>query len=249
MPEGPSLVILRELVEELKLEGKEILKVTGNTKIAKERMLYQKVVGFKTWGKHFLICFDGFALRIHLMMFGSYRINDRKDVEPRIGFEFKNAELNFYTCSLEFIEGDLNKVYDWQVDIMSDDWDTKATIKKLKAEPESLVCDVLLNQQLFAGSGNIIKNEVLYRTELHPLNKISSLPAAKLKALVVNARAYAFDFLEWKRAYVLKKHWLIYGKKLCPKKHEVHKEELGKNKRITFFCPICQKRYKVKTSV
>ncbi|RZL50167.1 MAG: endonuclease [Pedobacter sp.] len=247
MPEGPSLVILRELIEELKLEGKEVLNVIGTTELAKSPMQNEKVVAFKTWGKHFLICFDGFALRIHLMMFGSYRINEYKEVPPKIGFLFKNAEINFYTCSIAFIEENLNEVYDWKADIMSDDWSATKAISKLKKEPDTLVCDAILDQHIFSGAGNIIKNEVLYRSKIHPLNKISDLPTAKLKELVSNARTYAFDFLAWKRANVLKKHWEIYSKKVCPKKHPVQKDDVGRHKRVTYYCPECQKLYKSKT--
>lgn len=246
MPEGPSLVILRELVEELNLEGKKVLKVTGTTELNKKRMEQQKVLAFKTWGKHFLICFEDFALRIHLMMFGSYRINEKKNTKPKIGFEFANAELNFYTCSLAFIEGNLNEVYDWNSDIMSDEWSNAKTIKKLKEQPDSLVCDALLDQQIFSGVGNIIKNEALYRSNIHPLNKISSLPPAKLKDLVLHTRSYAFDFLKWKKANVLNKHWEIYSQEQCPKNHYVKKDDLGKNKRVTYFCNKCQKLYKSK---
>lgn len=34
---------------------------------------------------------------------------------------------------------------------------------KLKATPDELICDALLEQDIFAGVGNIIKNEILYR--------------------------------------------------------------------------------------
>ncbi len=45
---------------------------------------------------------------------------------------------------------------------MSDTWNAAAARKKLRAMPETLVCDALLDQNVFAGVGNIIKNEVLY---------------------------------------------------------------------------------------
>lgn len=64
MPEGPSIVILRELIEALHLERQQIIAVSGNTKIDKQRMLNQQITSFKSWGKHFLICFKGFSLRI-----------------------------------------------------------------------------------------------------------------------------------------------------------------------------------------
>jgi endonuclease-8 len=243
MPEGPSLVILRELIEDLNLEGTKVLEVIGTTELDKQRMEGQKVLAFKTWGKHFLVCFEGFALRIHLMMFGTYRINEHKKVQPKIGFIFKDNEINFYTCSLQFIEGDLDEVYDWSADIMSKKWDIKKTIKRLVKHKEDLVCDVLLNQNLFAGSGNIIKNEVLYQIGIQPKSKIKDLPTIKLKALATHANTYAFDFLKWKKEYTLSKHWEVYSKKKCPKNHPIKKENLGKNKRISYYCETCQKLY------
>lgn len=243
MPEGPSIVILRELVEVLHLEGTFITHVVGDTTIDKARMLDQEVISFKSWGKHFLICFKGFSLRIHFLMFGSYRINERKDRPARLGLIFENDELNFYTCALKFIEGDINQTYDWSGDVMSDQWDSKLAIKKLKENGDSLVCDVLLDQNIFSGVGNIIKNEVLYRIGVHPLSTVAGLPPGKLKELVKEARQYSFDFLKWKRAFVLKKKWLVYSRKVCPLGHPVEKESLGKTKRNTFFCEHCQKLF------
>ena len=46
----------------------------------------------------------------------------------------------------------------------------------LKLQPDTLVCDALLDQDLFAGVGNIIKNEVLFRTRVHPESTIGDLP-------------------------------------------------------------------------
>jgi endonuclease-8 len=100
MPEGPSIVILKEIIDQQQLVGEEVIDVGGNTKIDKERMLHQHVVAFRSWGKHFLICFETFSLRVHFMLFGTYRINERKETTPRLSLKFKTAEINFYTCSL-----------------------------------------------------------------------------------------------------------------------------------------------------
>ena len=243
MPEGPSIVILREQIEFLRLEGKQIIAISGNTKIDKERMLHQPVVAFKSWGKHFLICYENFALRIHFLMFGTYRINERKESPARLSLSFENAELNFYTCSLKYIEGAINESYDWSTDVMAQQWSPVKALKKIKAQPGALVCDILLDQQIFSGVGNIIKNEVLYRVGIHPLSIVKSIPLTKLKLLITEARQYSFDFLNWKKAYVLKKHWLVNTRKFCPLKHTLEKAYLGKTKRRTFFCPVCQKLY------
>lgn len=235
-------MILKEAVSAFK--GKKVIKATGNAKIDMAMMDEQKITDFKTWGKHFLICFKDFTIRIHLMMFGSYSINEKKDRAPRLCLTFEKGEINFYTCSVQVINEPLDEIYDWSADIMNDAWDAKAARKKLKAEPELLVCDALLDQNIFAGSGNIIKNEVLFRIQVHPLTRISDLPPRKLTELVNETRNYAFDFLKWKKAFVLSKHWLAYTKKICPRdKTPFEKKHLGKGKRRTFYCTACQVKY------
>ena len=242
MPEGPSIVILKEAVQPFK--GKKVIAAGGNTKVEKERMNNRKVIDFKSWGKHFLICFKGFTVRIHFMLFGSYRINEQKETAPRLSLQFAEGELNFYACSVKIIDEPLDEIYDWSADVMNDDWDAKKAKRKLKAAPETLVCDALLDQNIFAGVGNIIKNEVLFRIFVHPANKVGSLPTKKLNGLIKEARNYSFDFYEWKKQYVLRKHWLAHTKKTCPRcKIPLIKKYMGKTNRRTFFCENCQARY------
>ncbi|TEB41064.1 endonuclease, partial [Flavobacterium circumlabens] len=76
MPEGPSVVILKE--ETQQFSGQKVISVSGNTAVDIQR-IKGKTASFKTWGKHFLICFDDFTVKIHLLMFGTYRINERKE--------------------------------------------------------------------------------------------------------------------------------------------------------------------------
>ena len=243
MPEGPSIVILKEEVASFK--GQKVLVVSGNSKLDIQRMAGKKITAFKSWGKHFLICFGKFNLRVHFMLFGSYRINTPKPVAARLSLRFKKGEINFYACSLRFIEEDLDEVYDWTADVMNDKWNPKAARKKLRSEPGMLVCDALLNQEIFAGVGNIIKNEVLFRIKLHPESRIGKLPPRKLTSLIHEARNYCFDFLQWKKAFVLRKHWLAHTKKTCPRCDIPYiKKHLGKTKRRSFFCENCQVLYK-----
>lgn len=239
MPEGPSIVILKEAVQAFK--GKKVIAVDGNTKIDKDRIFGQKVIDFKSWGKHFLICFPAFSIRIHFMLFGSYRINEEKATPPRLSLTFKNGKLNFYACSIQPLEEPLDRLYDWTADVLNDNWDPKKAKRKLKSSPDLLVCDALLDQQIFAGVGNIIKNEVLYRIYVHPKSKVGKLPVKQLNLLISEARNYSFDFLEWKKQYVLKKHWLAHTKKTCRRCDvPLIKEYLGKTNRRSFFCNNCQ---------
>ena len=243
MPEGPSIVILKD--EAKRIVGRRIVAVEGNTRIEKERLVGERIVALRSWGKHFLIELPTFALRVHFMMFGSYRIDARKEAEPRLGLRFaRGSELNLYTCSVRYIDEPLDEVYDWSADVMSDAWDAAAARKKLRAMPDALVCDALLDQNVFAGVGNIIKNEVLFRIRLHPLSTVGALPARKLAELVDEARRYSFDFLAWKKAFVLRKHWLAHTKRSCPRcAIPFVKAHLGKTHRRSFFCERCQKRH------
>jgi endonuclease VIII len=242
MPEGPSIVILKE--EASGFVGKRILRVEGNTTIDKDRLTGQRVVALRSWGKHFLVELPLFSLRVHFMLWGSYRINERKDSAARLSLGFRNGELNFYSCSVRLIDEPLDQVYDWRCDVMSALWDAALARKRLRARPDTLVCDALLDQDIFAGVGNIIKNEVLFRVRVHPLSVVGNLPAARLRELVQEARQYSFDFYAWKKAYVLRKHWLAHTKRTCPRCDiPFVKAHLGKTQRRSFFCERCQLRY------
>lgn len=243
MPEGPSIIILKE--QALPFKGKKVIDIGGNTKVELAHLKNKKITDIRSFGKNFLIIFGKEFIRIHFMLFGSYRINEGKDAVPRLSLKFTRGELNFYACSVKLIKEDPEDVYDFESDVMSDQWNSRKAIKKLKAIPDTLVCDALLDQHIFAGVGNIIKNEVLFRIKVNPKSKVGALPAVQLRQLVKEAKNYSFDFYRWKKEYTLKKHWLAHTKKKCPRDGSaIIKEYLGKTNRRTFYCRKCQLLYK-----
>ena len=243
MPEGPSIVLAKETVAQF--AGKKVIAVSGNSKIDQDILLNKKVTAFKSWGKHFLICFRGFTLRVHFLMFGSYTVNEKKPNRAiRLNLTFKNGEINLYTCSIKYLEGNINDHYDWSADVMNEHWDKKKAKAKLKDIPGTLICDALLEQDIFSGVGNIIKNEILYRVRIHPESLTGKIPAAKLNKLVDETRIYSFQFLEWKRNYELKQHWLAHTKKTCVRCNlPITKKNTGVKKRRSFSCANCQVLY------
>ncbi len=249
MPEGPSIVLLKEEVQQF--VGQEVVGVSGNSRIEQSRLLHQRVQTIRSWGKQFLLCFDGFSLRVHFLMFGSYVVNGVKEGRtPRLSLVFANGEINFYACSVKYLEGDINQLYDWSADVMNDAFSPKKAREKLLAKPDMLVCDAVLEQDIFSGVGNIIKNEVLYQLQIHPESLVGKLPASKIKALVAECRIYSFQFLEWKRNYELKKHWLAHTKKTCLRCNlPFVKKHTGVKKRRSFFCVKCQRLYTVPPSL
>ncbi|MBE8724260.1 DNA-formamidopyrimidine glycosylase family protein [Flavobacterium hungaricum] len=242
MPEGPSIVILKEEVQQF--TNQKVITASGTANIDIERINNKTIREFKTWGKHFLICFDDFTVKIHLLMFGTYRINDQKELQPRLSMVFKTGELNFYTCSVKILEGDINTHYDWSIDVMNENWNPKKAKESLEKIPETMICDAVLDQNIFSGVGNIIKNEVLFRCFIHPESLTGKIPINDLNELISECSIYSFEFLYWKKKFELKKHWQAHTKKICPRCNiPLHKKQTGDKKRRSFFCTNCQVLY------
>jgi endonuclease-8 len=244
VPEGPSLYMLKEKTAHF--VGQTVVRAEGNTwAIDTARLLGQPIVSLRTWGKHFLIQMPTMVVRVHFLLFGTYRINEGRDKPPRLSLGFEDGSvMNFYACSVKEIDRDIDAMYDWAADVMSDEWNPRKALKKLRANPDMLACDALLDQDIFSGVGNIIKNEVLYRIRVDPRSTVGALPPAKLRALVREARQYSFDFLAWKKEFTLKQHWLAHAQKTCSRHHiPFHKANLGRSNRRSFWCERCQKLY------
>jgi len=245
MPEGPSILIIKEILAP-QITGKKILNASGNAKIDMTQLLNKKIIELRSWGKHLLIILPDCTIRIHFLLFGTYSIDEqtKPDRSLRLKLEFEKKQIYFYTCSVKLLTEDIDLLYDWDADVLSESWSSVNARKKLKQMPGALVCDALLDQQVFSGVGNIIKNEVLYRIKLHPETRIGKIPPRKLTSLIKEARNYSFDFLKWKKEFTLKKHWLAHTKKICTRcQLPLTKKYCGNTKRRSFFCSNCQVKY------
>jgi endonuclease-8 len=245
--EGPSLVILHEELEPFL--GKKVLKVSGNTKQPKEMLQGRILSEIDTWGKVIFLTFSSpkksipdIVTKTHFLLFGSYRINDPKENRfPRLELKFANGMVYFYSCAIQF-EGQeyLSKV-DRGVDVMSPDWDAEHITNLMIHKKDTHLCDLFLDQQLFAGAGNIVKNEVLFNIRRHPLTKLTDITKRDWVQLAHAVRDYCFNFYTWKKEFKLRKHWQVYKQSVCPVcMTKLKKEKMGKLKRMTFFCPRCQ---------
>jgi endonuclease-8 len=247
--EGPSLVILRE---ELQIFlGQKVLKATGNTTQPKESLKRCVLERIDTWGKVLFLAFSAarspspIVTKTHFLMFGSYRINDaRPDRCPRLELKFRNGIVYFYNCSIQFFaEKDLNAV-DRRVDLMSSEWDVDHVVDLMASKRNVRLCDLFLDQSVFAGSGNIVKNEVLFTIRRHPLTKLSQVDRQDWPKMARAVREYCWSFYEWKKEFELRKHWQVYRQSQCPLCHrKLTKENLGRNLRKTFYCSRHQRLY------
>ncbi len=124
--------------------------MSGNSKIDQTVLHHLVLRDVKTRGKHLLLVFDQFVMKVHFLLFGNYRINIRRDIPARLTFLFENGEFNMYNCSIKFLEEPLSAIYDRRVDVMSDERDAKYVLKLLKESPTQMVADALLDQNKFA---------------------------------------------------------------------------------------------------
>lgn len=240
--EGPSLVVVCQALQVM--VGQKIIKAAGNAKFPKDILSHQTIKEIYTFGKRLIIQLDTHAIITHFLMYGSYRIDeDRPNLAPRLTIKTKKHTLNFYSCAVRCIQAhDLKPKIPFEFDIVAPQWNMKKVIAKAKRHPSKTIDDVLLDQEIFPGVGNIIKNEALFMSKVLPTRKISSLSDKKLKEIALNTREFSLNFVQWRQEYQLKKHLLIYRKKNCPTcGSTVLRKKTGKRDRWSFYCPKCQK--------
>lgn len=247
--EGPSLYLAKKQLKPF--VGKQILSVSGNTKIGKERLENLIVKDIFSWGKHLVFQFDSFAMRVHFMLYGTFEaVVDGKRVTgdyertqtPRLSFTFSNGSISMFNCSIKFIESQsAKKEYDFSKDIMSASFDKDKAYKRVQEQRDEEIADVLLDQEIFGGVGNIIKNEVLSLVYTNPKTTVDSLKPKKLKEIIGSTKDFSKQFYAWRKRFVLTKHLKIHRRSTCP--HcggKVTHEKTGKRQRWSHYCPLCQ---------
>ncbi len=242
MPEGPQVVFLKELTAPF--VNQPVLQAAGHAAgIPFDEVTGQVLTAVETFGKELLFCFPGFALRVHLMLFGKYALNRTLDRELTLGLTFPGGSIHFYACGCRLLREPLAGLYDWRTDVLHPSFDPDAAVAKLAARPERLVCEGLLDQHILAGVGNGIKNESLFLGRVHPLSRVGAVPRAVLEQLVRTCVRFSFEYLHWKREGA-GEPWQVYRQKTCPRDHlPLRTEEPGKSGRSCYYCDKCQRLY------
>jgi formamidopyrimidine-DNA glycosylase len=198
MPELPEVETIRRDLHR-KVKDKEIKFVTVNTpKIVKEPPISEfctQIEGkvFKNInrrGKYLVIELDsGKKLVIHLGMTGLliYPFNeDSKKIinvkHNHLVFTFIDGTKLIFNDVRKFgkiyLVSNLNKIEGMAklgLDPLDDCFKEEIFVQILNKKKKSKIKSFLMNQEFIAGLGNIYVNEVLYRANIHPLRKISSL--------------------------------------------------------------------------
>ena len=242
MSEGPSILFLKNKLQRYK--GKTVSKVSGKTDVDESILTNATLIDIQTFGKNFLFIFKDFFVAIEVNLVGNVLVNKQKKVAASFSFHFEENEINFYDSEILIQKGKPTDFFNFRTDISKPEFELESILIELQTNHgEESIGEALLNQNILAGVGPIIRTETLYHAKIHPDSFIKSIPEKKLIFLLKMVQDYAEEFLTLLKTDSVEKNALIFEKKNCPKdKTPVIIETLGNTK--TYICPKCQKLFK-----
>jgi len=280
MPELPEVETIRRDLQE-KIKDKQIKDIIVNiSKIIKKPSLEKfiaktkdkKIKEIDRRGKYIIIYLDSEdKLVVHLGMTGLliYPYDNKiteKEINPKhnhLIFTFIddtqlvfNDVRRFGKIFLVSNIDEVESITKLGVEPLEDYFTEEVFIQKLNKKKNSKIKSFLMKQEFITGLGNIYANEVLYRSNIHPLRLISSLnktevgnlyqqiklvlgEAVKLRGSTVADEAYRdTDGEKGKFAKKLQ----VYARKGEPCIKCGHSIEVVRIEgRSSFICPQCQK--------
>ena len=213
-------------------------------------------------GKHLYFTFDdGMQLRTHLGMYGSwhrYRPGEPWRKPARQAAVVIAAERAVYVCfsakEVQWLHRQgfarADRTARLGPDLIQDPIDPSELLRRVDflLEPETMVVDLLLDQRIAAGIGNVYKSEVLFLERQSPLNRRCDLNDVTLLALYRRAALLLGENLgggpRATRANLDGHgHLWVYGRRGLPCLRcgsPVQRGTLGLQPRSTYWCPACQ---------
>ncbi|XP_067313537.1 endonuclease 8-like 3 isoform X3 [Pseudorasbora parva] len=260
MVEGPGCTLNGEKIRARVQKGQKVLDITlrGNesnkssddsTRSSFQSFMGCEFTGVETLGKELFMYFGFRALRLHFGMNGSLRINslekDLKGKTPVLVIQLSNDAVCFFDTTVEIRLSDdcEQKVKAMEaLDICSPKFSFSRAVEAVKRESARMLCDVLLDQALLPGVGNIIKNEALFDSGLNPAVKVKQLTSEQVHHLVKMTRDFTLLFYKCRKSgSPLYKHYKVYKRPNCGQcSGTVTVCRLGDNGRMTYYCQRCQ---------
>lgn len=257
MVEGPGCKINGEQMRK-KVSGKVIVdvKLRCSKKAGKEpefrALCGFTVTGVRTIGKELFIFLaqSPICVRIHFLMDGSVRYGEtnhgkNEKSDPTIEIVFTNEKLTIFKSSVELrptAESIEHCDFLADLDICSPVFNFKRAQTKIEEKTSELICDVIMDQSILPGVGNIIKNEGLFKSGINPNTLVEDLSSNLIACLVHRLRDFtAIFYMCRKNNKPLKNHLSIYEKSVCSQcGKQVTICKPGTLGRLTFFCSNCQ---------
>lgn len=252
MPEGDAI---RRIATQLTpLVGQTLERVT--TQGLARDLAGRVVTAVHPHGKHLMIDLDdGTQLRAHLGM------NGRVRRYPRAAGDAVLARLSPGRASLALVTAEL--VCIWinartievaprrapmrglavaalGPDVLADDFDPRLAAARALANPMRTVADVLLDQRIAAGIGNIWKSESLFACGIDPRTPIGDLTLEEIAAVYASAREQMLARLAARQAV----GYRVYSRTNRPCHRceaPIAAYQLGDPPRWTWSCSSCQR--------
>lgn len=272
MPEGDTIHRAARTLHRA-LAGKQVTRFTSvfpalNRVDEDTPLAGQHIDRVEAHGKHLLFLFSsGLGLRTHMRMSGSWHIYrpgepwQRPRAQMRIALE--TADMH----AIAFLVHDAQWLHPRELqrsvlgrlgpDVLDPGFDASAAVERLRAGGERPLLDVLLDQRVLAGFGNVYKSELLFLAGVHPCAPAGGVPRATLAHLVeLGAELLRANAAEGAAAGIVthglrrttSRHdpdarlW-VYGRAGQPCRRcatPIECARLGQHARVTFFCPTCQ---------
>ncbi|XP_067838628.1 endonuclease 8-like 3 [Heptranchias perlo] len=262
MVEGPGCTLNGEKIRTRVKEGQRVVELRGSatTQVCGQKVSCQdgfgllkgKVyTGVKTLGKELFIYFGLTALRVHFGMHGSMRINSSErrhngGAPAVLEIQLTSDLICFFDCTVDnrsTCECEQKVKLMEELDVCSAKFSCSRAEDELKRHGARMLCDVLLDQTVLPGVGNIIKNESMFDSSFHPAVKIWQLSAEQIHHLVKVTRDFTILFYKCRKmGSALYKHYKVYKRSSCGQCNgKITVCRLGENNRMTYFCSCCQK--------
>ncbi len=230
----------------LRRQGLRVDELRGSTMVSAEAR-----------GKHLLLRFDcGLALHSHLGMRGSWRISEGGSAsDPRAWVvlsvpgtqvaELGGSHLDLRTDAELRSNRQLRSL---GPDVLAHDFDPPAGVEALRAADQSReIGEVLLDQRVLAGVGNIYKCEGCWSARIDPWRRLADLDDGDLGRLVIELGGLMRYGVETGRT-----PRSIYGRtgQPCPRcGARISSRGQGDANRRTYWCGSCQGADKLRRGI
>ncbi len=257
MPEGDTVFrtagTLRRWVE-----GREVTAARG---AGLERVVGTTVAAIDTRGKHLLIRFSsGLVLHTHMRMTGSWHVYprggrwQRPAAQARAVLECgERVAVCFNAPVVELLADRQERVHprlaNLGPDVLDEGFDLDEVVRRAAARPAAMVVgELLLDQGVLAGLGNVYRCEALFLQGLDPATRRTAVPEGQLRLLLTVARdlirANAGPATTFRRDVGLgPERAFVYGRSGRPCRRcgaTIRSAPLGAQARTAYWCPSCQ---------
>lgn len=263
MPEGDTILKAARILDRA-LAGSVVTKFEPRVASAMRPLKNgaQSITKVDAAGKNLLMFFsDGFVLRTHLRMNGAwhlYRHGERwRAPGHAVRVVIETAEWVAIAVNVPVVEWVRERelahhapVANLGPDVLRDPFDEDEVIRRARLQPDVAISEILLDQTVLAGVGNVFKSEVMFAAGISPHTAVSALTDEQLrhvlsitrKQMRANVGEHSAGRTTTGRMNPEEKLW-VYRRaglacRVCGATIEFRRT--GPNARSTYWCPACQ---------